>query len=267
MNTLKYKPVLILLIAVLIGSISFSGCSLFKKRYEKVEKKEVKINTAGKKKIVLDNTNGDIKIVKSNEDSVLMIKAEATFHLTRKELNEDLERIKFKIDSSSDIIEVKSDFLKENKFQIFNVKFGSSIDYVLYVPEGLDVAIDNTNGKAEVSNVTNNVSLELTNGSAKLDHPTGKITVDIKNGKVRGDLDSIKGLDIKTVNGSVSLNLADSFTGKFKMETVNGKFRKKEFDFKDVYEEKRNFRGTLGNGETIVNIETTNGSINLDKKQ
>ena len=89
MDTFKLKSAGIFLIVALIGAVMLSGCSLFQKRYEKVEKKEFTVNTAGKKKIVLNNTNGDIKITKSSVDSVLIIKAEATFHLTKKELKEE----------------------------------------------------------------------------------------------------------------------------------------------------------------------------------
>lgn len=267
MNILKYKSAGIFFIAVLLGTITFSGCSLFQKRYEKTEKKEVKVNTAGRKKVVLNNTNGDIKITKSSVDSVLIIKAEATFHLSKKELNEERERIKISVDTSESIINIKSDFVKESKLQFFNIKFGSEINYELIVPEGLEVSLDNTNGKAEILDVSNNVDVSITNGSVKLTRTTGKISVDITNGKVKGDLDSIKGLDIKTTNGNVSLNLSSTFSGKFKMETTNGKITKKDFDFKDVDDEKKYFKGTLGNGEALIKIETTNGKITLTKKQ
>lgn len=267
MNMLKIKSTIVFFIIVIIGAVAFSGCSLFQKRYEKTEKKEFTVNTAGKKKVVLDNTNGDIKIIKSSVDSVLTIKAEATFRLTKKELGEEKDRIKVTVDTTESIINIKSDFVKESKFQIFYMKFGSDINYELIVPEGLEVSIDNTNGKTEVIEVSNNVNVNITNGGVTLSRTTGKITVDITNGKVKGDLDSTKGLDIKTTNGSVSLILGEKFSGKFRMETTNGKISKKDFDFTSVDDEKKYFKGTLGNGEAEVNIETTNGKITLTKKK
>ena len=266
MNILKNKSAGIFLIAVLLGAVTFSGCSLFQKRYEKTEKKEISVNTAGRKKVVLNNTNGDIKVTKSSVDSVLIIKAEATFHLSKKELNEERERIKITVDTSENIINIKSDFVKENKIQIFNIKFGSEINYELIVPEGLEVSLDNTNGKAEILEVNNNVDVSITNGSVKLTRTTGKIFVDILNGKVKGDLDSMKGLEIKTTNGNVSLNLSSTFSGKFIMETTSGKITKKGFDFRDVDDDKKYFKGTLGNGDAEVKIETTTGKITLTKK-
>jgi|WetSurMetagenome_2_1015567.scaffolds.fasta_scaffold10761_3 DUF4097 and DUF4098 domain-containing protein YvlB len=272
MNTLKIKSsgivfTVFFLVFSLLSGVFFTGCSLFQKRYEKVEKKEFTVNTAGKKKIVLNNTNGDIKITKSSVDSVLIIKAEATFHLTKKELKEERERINISIDTLESIINIKSDFVKENKFTIFNIKYGSDISYELIVPDGIEVSIDNTNGKTEVSEVNNKVDINLTNGSVKLIHTTGKISVDITNGKITGDLDSTKGLNLKTTNGNISLTLGNTFSGKFRMEVMNGKITKKDFDFTNVDDEKKYFKGTLGNGDAEIKLETINGKITLTKKQ
>ena len=36
-----------------LAAVTFSGCSLFQKRYEKTEKKEITVSTINKKKVVL----------------------------------------------------------------------------------------------------------------------------------------------------------------------------------------------------------------------
>jgi DUF4097 and DUF4098 domain-containing protein YvlB len=266
MKNINYKSTGIFIIVLLIGTITFSGCSLFQRRYEKVEKKEISVKSIGKKKVVLNNTNGDIKVIKSSVDSVLTIKAEATLHLTKKELNDEREKIKMSVDTLGDIINIKMDFVKEKRFSFFNINFGWDVDYELIVPEGIDVSLDNTNGKAEIYEVNNNVNINLTNGSVKLTRTTGVVSADITNGKIKGELDSTKGLDLKTVNGNISLELGDKFSGKFRMETVNGKISKKSFDFKDVDDDKKYFKGTLGEGNADVKLETTNGKIALTKK-
>ncbi len=261
------KPTVIFLLIALLGAISLSGCSLFQKRYEKTEKKELSVNTIGKKKVVLNNTNGDIKVTKSSIDTVLTIKAVATLHLTKKELKEEKENIKLKVDTSESTVNIVCDFIKESKLQFFNFKFGSDINYELLVPDGIEVTIDNTNGKASLFQVNNDANIKITNGNVNLENTTGKIFVDITNGKVKAELDSTKGLDIKTINGSVNLGLSNNFAGKFKMETTNGKISKKDFNFTNVEEDKKYFSGTLNSGNSEVKIETTNGKITLTKKR
>lgn len=266
MKKLNYNKTGLFIVIVLLGGILFSGCSLFQKRYEKSEKKEISVNTSGKKKVVLDNTNGDVKIVKNTTDSSLRIKAEGVFHLTKKELKEDIERIKIHIDSTGDVIRIKTDYVKEKRFFNFHFDIGSDIDYELAVPEGIEISVDNTNGKAEVKEVKNDISLNLTNGSVTFDNPTGHIKVDITNGKIRGELDSIKGLNFKMTNGSISLSLGDKFSGRFNLETVNGKIKTNDLEFKNVSKEKKNFKGSLGESDAEIYMETVNGNIKLTKK-
>ncbi|MBI5404012.1 MAG: hypothetical protein HY959_11480 [Ignavibacteriae bacterium] len=266
MKTFNIQKAGVFVAVVLIGGILFSGCSLFQKRYEKTEKKEFSINVSGKKRVVLDNTNGDIKIVKNTSDSMLRIKAEGTFHLTKKEMKEELDRIRIHIDSTGEEIKIKTDYIKEKRFINFQFNIGSEIDYELAVPEGIEVSVDNTNGKAEVKDVNNDISLNITNGGIYFDNPTGNLKVDITNGKIKGELDSARGVNFKITNGSISLALGDNFSGRFNLETVNGKIKTNDISFKDISKENKNFKGNLGDGKAEIIMETINGSIKLSKK-
>jgi DUF4097 and DUF4098 domain-containing protein YvlB len=266
MNILKLNSTRIFLIIILIGLISFSGCSLFRKRYEKTEKKDFVVNTTGKKKVVFDNTNGNIKVTKNSADSVLIFKAEATFRVTKKEMKEEKEKIKVNIDTLGDVIKITSDYIKEKRFFNFQINFDEHTNYELIVPEGIEVSIDNTNGKMEIADINNNVGVNSTNGNVVLTHTTGNISIDATNGKVKGELDSAKSLNIIAINGIVNLNLSDTFSGKFRLETINGKISKGDFDFKDVENDKKLFKGTLGDSDAEIKIKTTNGKITLTKK-
>lgn len=266
MKTFNSKRAGVFIAVVLIGGILFSGCSLFQKRYEKSEKKEMTVNVSGKKRIVLDNTSGDVKLIRNTADSTLRIKAEGIFHLTKKEMKEDLDRIRIHIDSTGEVIKIKTDYIKEKRFINFQFNIGSEIDYELAVPEGIEVSVDNTNGKAEVKDLNNDINLNLTNGSVYFDNPSGNIKVDITNGKIKGELDSAKSLNFKLTNGSITLSLGEKFSGKFTLETVNGKIKTNDLSFKDVSKEKKNFKGNLGEGNAEIYMETVNGSIKLSKK-
>jgi DUF4097 and DUF4098 domain-containing protein YvlB len=271
MNTLKIKSgsirfAVFFLVLSMFSGVLFSGCSLFQKKYEKVEKKEISVSTLNKKKVVLNNTNGDIKITKSSLDSALRFKAEAVYHLTKKELTENKDRIKIEIDSTGDVIKISVDYVRIKRIFNFDINLRTNLDYELFVPEGIEVSIDNTNGKTDISEVSNKVEINQTNGELNISHATGIITADLTNGKIKGDLDSTKGLNLKTTNGNITLNLGSTFSGKFRMETTNGKITKKDFDFKDVNDDKKLFKGTLGNSDVDIRLETTNGKITITKK-
>ena len=197
MNTIKFKSggivfTVFFLVFSMVSGVLFSGCSLFQKKYEKTEKKEISISTINKKKVVLNNTNGDIKITKSTLDSALRFKAEAVYHLTKKELAENKERIKIDVDSTGDVIKISVDYVRVKRIFNFDLNLRTNLDYELFVPEGIEVSIDNTNGKTEISEVSNKVEINQTNGELNISHATGIITTDLTNGKITGDLDSTK---------------------------------------------------------------------------
>ena len=50
------------------------------------------------------------------------------------------------------------------------------------------------------------------------------------------------------------------------METTNGKITKNDIEFRELNDDKKLFRGTLGNGDADIRLETTNGKITLTKK-
>ena len=261
----KTREISVFLIALIV-LFSISACSLFKKKYEKTERKEYTVNTINKKKVTFDNTNGNIKVIRNSSDSLLRIKAEITIRVSKKELDENIEKINMDIDSSGNTINIRPGIVKEKHFFNFSFNFNENEEYQLIVPDGLDVVIDNTNGKIDVSEVTGNVKISSTNGSVKFKNTPGKLNAELTNGKITADIDSTKGIDFRATNGSVTLNLGNSFSGNFKLETVNGKITTKDFDFKKESKEKRTFTGKLGDSDAEIRIETTNGKITLNKK-
>jgi DUF4097 and DUF4098 domain-containing protein YvlB len=263
-SILKKSAVLIFLAGILF--ISVFGCSLFTKRYEKKEVTEYKINTIGKKSLSIDNVNGTIRISKNTTDNLLKVKAEIIAYVSKKELNEPVESMKLKIDTTGSDISFNSEYYKEKKFFHFDIGRTDKIDYEIVIPSNLDISIDNTNGKIYIDDIDNSVKLNIVNGDIKLTNTTGNINVDVTNGKVNGDLDSSKGLNIKTVNGSITLNLGNLFSGNFKAECLNGKVVVKDLEFKKYEESKKTFEGRLGKSDVDVRLETVNGKIYLNKK-
>jgi len=256
----------ILFLILLTFAVSGTGCSLFKKKYEKTETEEYTINTHNKTKISLDNTRGDIRIFRNTSDSMLRIKIEKIAHVKEKDRDKPIQNVRVKIDTSGSVVSINMEYSKEKRF--FNISFGDEnrINFELHIPDENMIVIDNTNGDLFMTDITNDVKADITNGDVKLEKVYGNTKLDITNGKVIGDLDSTKGLNIEVTNGKVNLNLGESFSGKFKLDITNGKIIKDEFDFTDVKEEKKLFEGKLGDKDAEVIIDVVNGKITLSKR-
>ena len=256
----------ILFLILLIFAVSGTGCSLFKKKYEKTETEAFTINTYNKTKISLDNSRGDIRIFRNTSDSMLRIKIEKITHVKEKDLDKPIQNVRVKIDTSGSVVNINTEYYKETSF--FNISFDDEnrINFELYIPDGNMIVIDNNSGDLYMTDITNDVNADIKNGDVKLEKVYGNTNLEVKNGKVTGDLDSTKGLNIDVKNGKVNLNLGESFSGKFKLDIANGKIIKDEFGFTDVSEEKKSFEGKLGDKDVEVVIDVANGKITLSKR-
>ena len=268
MNKIKIilKPLILLFFLTGLIFVSFFGCSLFSKKYEKKEVTEYKINVKGKKLFSLDNVSGNIKISRNTTDSLLRIKAEVFAYVTKKELSEPLDRIKIKIDTSGNEVSFNSEYYREKKFFHFDVGKSDKINYEISVPDNIEISVDNTNGKIDIDDVDNNIKLNIINGDINLSNTSGNLNVDLTNGKIKCELDSTKGLNIKNINGNITLNLGSSFSGNIKADCVNGKVVTKDLEFKNTENSRNSFEGKLGNSNVDVRLETVNGKIYLNKK-
>jgi len=263
--TLMFK-LFSLIIVLSFFATSIMGCSLFRKKYEKKETKEYKLSVINKKKIQLDNLNGDIKIKSNSFDNNLIVKADITVYLTKKELDKEDDYTKVSFDTTESTIRISTERKSTRNHFVFFGSQHDKINYEIDVPSGISVSVDNTNGRITLEKMDNDVKIDLVNGDIKFSRLSGQLDFDVTNGKIKGDADSTKGMSINTVNGNVELTLSEYFTGKFNMQTVNGKISKKDFNFKNTNEEKRSFKGELGSNGPDVKIETVNGKITLKKK-
>jgi len=265
----RNKLYLWLILVVISGFImlSFQGCSLMKKKYEKTENKEFKLSAAGRTKLFVDNPNGNIIVRKNEGDSSIIIRAEITKYVTKKELNNPLSGIGIDIDTAGNEIKI-SDFVdKEHKIINFDIGKGSKINYEILVPSNIEVRIDATNGKLEFEEIDNDIKAEITNGNVKLNGVSGNVMIETTNGNISAKVDSAKSLGFETTNGNVTLAVGDNFGGTFSVETINGKIVKKNIEFRESVDEKHEFKGTIGSGNTEVKINSTNGRVTIERKK
>ncbi|GLI26367.1 hypothetical protein ARHIZOSPH14_06090 [Agromyces rhizosphaerae] len=140
------------------------------------------------------------------------------------------------------------------------------VDYVLEVPEGLDVEGDTTNGAIELTGVAD-VSVTTSNGRIELDDVSGTVEVETSNGRVIGSDLNGNGIDASTSNGSIELELgtAQDVTAR----TSNGPIELRVPDGPYAVETDTS-NGSVDvdiatdpNGEFTLDLRTSNGSIKV----
>ena len=251
---------------IVLGFFALGSFNCAFKRYEKRKVSEYRISLDGKTKVTLENTNGKINVFKGDSTTGLVVKAEKIAHVKKRELSEPFTEASVEIDSTSEILSVKSKIEKNKGFIKFDIDGGTKINYTITLPPGVKFSVDNTNGSVSFTNVSNDLDVEIKNGSVDLENASGYNKFDLTNGKVKGKLDSTKGMIIDIVNGGVNLELDSTFSAKFNIETVNGRVKQENLNFTSIASGKKSMVGRIGDSDAEVKMDIVNGKVVLKGK-
>ena len=254
------------IIVVLLFITTFAGCSMFSRRFTKMYTGENRVTAVGKKSFTLDNTNGRIKVSHTNEDFII-IKYDIERKVKKSELDDAKKTFDLRIDSTGSQVRVVVDEPEEHGF-VFGNSFRANFE--IFVPEGVDLEINNVNGNIIFDEMGNNIITELTNGSVDLQNNTGVSKVNIVNGSLNATVDSTKGMDVEIVNGNIRLKTKKNFAGQISTDIVHGKFTHEGIEFTKVkdrddknYSSTKEFDGSIGNSDAKLKYSVTSGNISI----
>jgi DUF4097 and DUF4098 domain-containing protein YvlB len=140
--------------------------------------------------------------------------------------------------------------------------------YVVHVPVGARLDVDDVNGSVTVTGAGEDSKIETVNGDVTFDGG-GASSLATVNGKVIGTFSRAAWegtMKVETVNGSVELTFPAEFSAELSGETVNGSVRS---DFPITIDKgwgPKSFKGRIGAGGHMLTIETVNGEIVLRKR-
>ena len=143
-----------------------------------------------------------------------------------------------------------------------------SVEFTVYVPRGVKLDMQTTNGDVRVRGATAEVVVGTTNGSVRAETSGGPVRAHTTNGSIEArmrELGSARDLDFSTTNGSVVVEVPATLQGEVDMSTVNGSVFT---DFPMTVSgriDRRRLRATIGDGSRRVRLRTVNGNVELRK--
>jgi hypothetical protein len=120
-----------------------------------------------------------------------------------------------------------------------------------------------TNGAIVADAVEGYVKATTTNGGINIQNTTGIDDIISTNGGINVEvLDFIDDVSIKTTNGGISVFFDKSLNINVEISTVNGGITNSNI-VNVTSSTSKSLKGTIGTGGNTINIQTTNGGINV----
>jgi len=146
--------------------------------------------------------------------------------------------------------------------------FEVDMHYVVRVPAGARLTVDDVNGNVTVTGGDADARINTVNGDIRYDG-VGASELETVNGKIVATFTSAGwegSMSVQTVNGLVDLTFPAGLSADVSGETVNGSISS---DFPITIEKgwgPKSFNGRIGGGGRRLKIETVNGGIALRKR-
>ena len=101
-----------------------------------------------------------------------------------------------------------------------------SVSYDVWAPRQTDLRVATQNGGVSVDDIDARLELGAVNGGISLRGVSGDVRGETTNGPLNVELDGDQwrgpGLDLRTTNGPVNLNIPDGYSARLETGTVNG---------------------------------------------
>jgi DUF4097 and DUF4098 domain-containing protein YvlB len=173
-----------------------------------------------------------------------------------------LNEARIDVNASSDSVEIETHYpshLVNNN--------PASVHYTLHVPQNARIdKVNLVNGSLTVQKITGEVNANLVNGKLHASDLSGEADLATVNGSMDANytsLNNVRQISLKSVNGSVNLQLPQSPNAEVSASVVNGSITT---DFPLTVKGRfvgKSMSGTLGNGGVRIELSNVNGSIHI----
>lgn len=265
-----------------LASLTLSGCSFPRFQASVVRKSTVSVSQPSE--LFVETRNGAVNVVCEPELSEVQIEAKLTCRgNSQKEADDRLAQSELVVDSeSTNQLKISSRFpegghgsdsasitIKVPALDLVDVKTSNAsviVDASKSAVNG-SVKVLTSNGQVQVQRVSGNVDVTSSNSSIEISDVGGKVVGTTSNGSA-----SIKLMpgqqgpfQVMTSNASVELELPSEFSGLVKLDTSNASISVDDPNKVITKNEVRKTEGTItvGNGDSVSEIKTSNGAIKV----
>ncbi len=139
------------------------------------------------------------------------------------------------------------------------------VDYTITLPKNLEVQVANANGIVTLDSIENDVTVNNANGGVIFIGIVGNALVNLANGTIESEVTlPLNGtIDLNMGNGNINLAIPANTSAGFSAIVSIGSISVSNLVLQDEVSTPTSRRGTLGNGQGTISLETGNGNIRV----
>lgn len=206
-------------------------------------------------RVSVDNINGNVEITGWDRNDVQIDAIKSANN------QQKLDNMRIEINAGSDSVEIQTRFPEHNNNN------PGGVHYTLRVPQNARIdKVNLVNGSLTVQKVSGEIDANLVNGKLRVSDLAGEADLATVNGSIDAtyaSLKDVRGIKLKSVNGSVNLTLPPSPNADVDASVVNGSI---STDFPLTVKGHfvgKSMSGTLGSGGVHIELNNVNGSIHI----
>ena len=257
------------LLVLITGLFNFTFASSLEETFTK------KIPSENISSISVFNQNGSIEVESWTEDQIEIVAYKKVRAGSREKAEKLMEYLEIEIDQSGDNLRIETIPPRKNKEDdsgflswLFSLgdHGGASVDYVIKVPQKMDLELNSTNGGLNVDDCEGRIDLKTTNGKIVAENIKGSTNCKTTNGSIKVYLDKVypkEDMTFKSTNGSIKVYLPRDINADVEAKTTNGSI---DCDLPvkgERSKSKHHYYGEINDGGSLIYLKTTNGSIGI----
>ena len=139
------------------------------------------------------------------------------------------------------------------------------VEYTITLPKNLEVHVANANGIVTLDSIENDVTVNNANGNVTFIDIIGSVFTNVANGTIESDVTlPLHGtIDLNMGNGNINLAIPANTSAGFSAMVSIGSIRVSNLVLQNEVSTPTSRRGTLGNGQGTISLETGNGNIRV----
>jgi len=212
-------------------------------------------------RVHIENINGDVHVNVWDQNSVKVDAVKRAYSQKR------LSEVTIDVQSAPDMLRIRTKYPEDRTYDGRNREDSfASVEYTLTLPRNAQLdGADLVNGSLDVEGVQGDVRANLVNGTVTASGLGGDVKLSTVNGGIDAnvaDLQTAKGVQLNSVNGSIVLVVPSGASADIKASTVHGGITN-DLGLKvdDGQFVGHSMTGQIGSGGARIRLNNVNGSI------